>query len=188
LGASRRLTAYLGFLAPLLLAGSIAADSGIVAMSGATLHLEPPSSLIPFEGGQAVLLATHFTALTQHAADDDDVVLLLLETGSVRTADESLASVVLYAEDGIGREVSKLLRDRGDVLLFETAPGSEDPQSADRVRWAGASGDGITFYADPGFTPVPEPGRLPSFIAGALLLAVLARRRRDAPRTIGRRS
>lgn len=153
------------------------AQTGIVAISGETLH-QMPDALIGFGAGRAVSLAPHFGALVRHGAGDDEIVLLVRETGAVRTADESLADLVLYDEAGIGRDVAKLLSEPGGVLLFETPTGSSDPESTRLARLSTPSGETLTLYFDRGVAALPEPGRPAGLAAGAALLRALDRRRR----------
>ena len=158
-------------------AGPAAAQTGILAFSGETLHQSPPDPLIAFGAGRAVSLVPYLGALVQHGAEDSEVVLLLLESGEVRTAESDVGDAVWYEESGVGRDVSKLVSEPGGVLLFETPAGSQDPATAVRARLASPSGATLTLYPDASFHPLPEPGPFASLVAGAALLCMLYRRR-----------
>jgi hypothetical protein len=158
-------------------ASAASRETGILAFSGKTLHRTPPDPLIGFEGGRAVSLVPFMGALVRHSAADADIVLVLLETGKVQTAEDGFADVLLYDGSGIGREISKLVNEPGDALLFETPAGIRDPRFARLVRFASPSGTMLTLSFDRGFVPAPEPGLLAALVAGAMLLQVLDRRR-----------
>ena len=169
-----------GCLASALLvpAGPSWADTGILAFTGETLHLEAPHPLIGFGAGRSVSLVPHFGPLVRHSAEDDDIVLLWLDSGTVRTADQGIAELILYDTAGIGRDVAKLVSEPGAVLLFETPAGAINPEAAILARLAEPSGTTHRLHFEQSYAPLPEPGVLTGLTLGGAVLAVLARRSR----------
>jgi MYXO-CTERM domain-containing protein len=169
--------------ASLAWAAAASAQTGVVALSGETLHYALADPLCDFGDGRAVSLVPHLGALARHAAADTEIVLLDLETGAVQTAEPDLADVVLYDEAGGPHDVADLVSRRGSLLLFETPAGSPDPTSAPLARQAAPSGAALVLYFDRGFEPMPEPPVGPGLAAGLVgLLALRRRRRRPASR------
>ena len=159
-------------------AGAAMAETGILAFSGESHHRIALDPLIDFGAGRVVSIVPHMGALMRHAAADGDLVLLFLETSEVRTAEKTLADVVLYDESDIGRDVRKLVSEPGGTLLFETPVGISDPESAPLARLAVPNGATYQLYFDRGLTALPEPDPLMSLAAGAAMLLALAQRRR----------
>jgi len=177
-------TACLLVAAAFAAANPAVAETGILALSGASLHREPLDPLLGFGGGRTVSLLSHQRALALHSAADDDIVLISLGTGQVRTADPDLADLILYDELDIGRQVSKLLSTPGSALLFETGSNAFDPESATRARAVYPSGETLTFHRDRGFPALPEPGTGMGLVWGAWLIYAL--RRRTSAATLAR--